>query len=1242
MIRRAKLESGCFLRWTLAFSALASIAACGSEAPEWISEEWEEQSQAEAIVPFVPRPVLRSSKEVPPELQAAYIRSIQEDAPESYAAHRTSTNEFRMANPAHRFDVAMDGSGIDISPPKASWSFSLRTTAVGCENALVSLAEPTVDADGNRVRYVRPGIEEWYLNGPFGIEQGFILDQAPNCQGTKIIQMKTGGNLHPEIDDADGDGSGESIKLVGADGQAVLFVSHLYVNDANGDMLPARMAVESGTITIHVDDKGATYPLNVDPLIAVLQQKIPTPGNVPGGQFGYGLAFSGETVLIGSPKSGELATEAGSAYVYVRNNNVWTQQAKLLPPVGDAEAQEWFGFSVALSGDTALVSAPQDMEYGLPAVPPQPRRPSGAVYVFVRNGTVWNLVPEAKLVSSDIAPGDLFGVSAALSGDTALIGAHGDDDHGENSGAAYLFTRTGGVWTQQQKLTASDGAPWDLFGVTVALSSDTAAVGAVYDDNPAQGINSGSMYLFESNGVTWVEKQKLTAFDGVANDYFGYWASISNDTLFVTAALHDHNGIVDSGAAYVFVKGASNWNLLQELTAPSPKANDWYGSHVAVEGNGAVVGAQQVDAPATNSGAAYWYSRSGPTWTLRHSLPVSPGGANENFGWTVGISGSTVAVGAPFDNDHKSSNPGSVYIFVECKSNGEACAADAECCGNSCVDGVCCDTTCGGGKTDDCQACSKNAGGSVDGTCSVIDAGVACRGSAGACDAAEACDGVNTECPADGKIAAGTECRAAVDLCDSAEECDGLANECPPDVSAPAGTECRSAIGACDVAETCNGLVPTCPPDTKLPTGTECRSSAGSCDVAEICDGASGVCPADGKFPSGVECRTSAGACDSPEVCNGSSDACPDDTKLPTGTQCRLSAGACDSAEVCDGSSNDCPTDTKLPTGSLCRASEGICDQPELCDGVADNCPDDTKSPVGVLCRTAADLCDQPETCDGINSVCPPDAKAPSGTQCRASAGICDQPETCNGVADACPSDVKLPLGQVCRLPKGLCDEFEFCDGKTNDCPVDQKTPAGIFCRAPKGLCDEPESCDGKSDACPTDKLTLGGILCRPAEGICDIAEACTGQSAQCPADQVGPAGTVCREQFGVCDLIETCDGKSPTCPDDGKVDSNIPCRPAGAETGVDPECDAIEYCGGDDVCPEDRFVRNDTPCQAGTKICKDGKCVDPPPPADLALYGGGPVCQTNPVGSSSSNWAVAFLAIALGSLRRRIRPSKH
>jgi len=145
----------------------------------------------------------------------------------------------------------------------------------------------------------------------------------------------------------------------------------------------------------------------------------------------------------------------------------------------DATANDLFGRSVSVSGDTALVGAYQDDDAG---------SGSGSAYVYIRSGVVWSL--QQKLTASDAAAGDFFGFSVSVSGDTALVGAYGNDDAGDTSGSAYVYVRSGGVWTQQQKLTASDAAVQDYFGSSVSVSGDTTVVGAVGNDDA--GESSGS------------------------------------------------------------------------------------------------------------------------------------------------------------------------------------------------------------------------------------------------------------------------------------------------------------------------------------------------------------------------------------------------------------------------------------------------------------------------------------------------------------------------------------------------------------------------------------------------------------------------------------------------------------------------------------------------------------------------------------------------------------------------------
>ncbi|CAK8722031.1 MAG: FG-GAP repeat-containing protein [Candidatus Electronema aureum] len=300
------------------------------------------------------------------------------------------------------------------------------------------------------------------------------------------------------------------------------------------------------------------------------QAKLTAADGVFRDQFGSSVAVSGDTAVIG-------AANSGSVYVFVRaSDGSWSQQAKLTAA----------STSVAVDGDTAVIGA-------------------AAAYVFVRaaDGT-WS--QQAKLTAAD---GDRFGSSSvAMSGDTAVIGASGDDDKGENSGSAYVFIRAAdGSWSQQAKLIAADGGDNDYFGNSVAVSGDTAVIGAYGDDD--KGSSSGSAYVFvRAADGTWQQHNKLTAADGAADDNFGWSVALSGDTAVIGARFDDDKGDW-SGSAYVFVRWAANctWSQQAKLTAADGAASDHFGWSVALSGETAVIGAIGDNAKGHLSGSAYVY-----------------------------------------------------------------------------------------------------------------------------------------------------------------------------------------------------------------------------------------------------------------------------------------------------------------------------------------------------------------------------------------------------------------------------------------------------------------------------------------------------------------------------------------------------------------------------------------------------------------------------------------------------------
>jgi hypothetical protein len=323
-----------------------------------------------------------------------------------------------------------------------------------------------------------------------------------------------------------------------------------------------------------------------------------------GNLFGISVAIFGDTAVVGAPRD-----DAGSAaYVYERDQGgpgAWGRVARLSASAGSGGDN--FGASVAVSGNTVVVGAYLDDAGGNGA---------GSAYIFERDqggAGAWGEV--AKLIASDAAVQDLFGYSVAVTGDTALVGAIGDD-HAESTeaGSAYVFGRDQGgtgAWGEVTKLTASDAADDDWFGYSVAVAGGTAVIGAFSDDHTG-GNDAGSAYVFErdpSGAGVWSEVAKLTASDAGNSDYFGGSVALSSDTAVVGAYWDDNEGGFNAGSAYVFERdqgGPAAWGEVLKLTTSDGEYTDQFGRSVAIFGDTAAVGADFDDhAGGTDAGSAY-------------------------------------------------------------------------------------------------------------------------------------------------------------------------------------------------------------------------------------------------------------------------------------------------------------------------------------------------------------------------------------------------------------------------------------------------------------------------------------------------------------------------------------------------------------------------------------------------------------------------------------------------------------
>ena len=389
----------------------------------------------------------------------------------------------------------------------------------------------------------------------------------------------------------------------------------------------------------------------------VQQQQLVAADGAAFDQFGSAVAISGDTAVVGAPYdivSGKI--HQGSVYVFIRSGDTWVQQAQLF--ASDGAAGDEFGWAVAIDGDTIVAGADADDVFA--------NTDQGSAYVFTRSGTTWT--EQAHLFANDGSgtDRDFFGVAVAVKGDTAIVGAYLDDFLSHvNQGSAYVFVRSGTTWTLQQHLLAGDGAAVDEFGSSVALDADTAVVGA-WSKTIGSNVQQGSAYIFVRSGTNWTQQTKLTSSDGLAQDFFGVSVGISGDTAIVGADLHDVAGKADQGAGYVFIRFGTIWTQQQELTASDGTAGDGFAHSVAISGDTAVAGAVMHDvAAAIDQGSAYVFARSGTTWTQQQQLAAADGAAGDQFGISVASNAGSLVIGAWTDDIASNSDQGSATVFTQ-------------------------------------------------------------------------------------------------------------------------------------------------------------------------------------------------------------------------------------------------------------------------------------------------------------------------------------------------------------------------------------------------------------------------------------------------------------------------------------------------------------------------------------------------------------------------------------------------
>ena len=383
--------------------------------------------------------------------------------------------------------------------------------------------------------------------------------------------------------------------------------------------------------------------------------------------FGQSIAIDADTLVVGAfsdeveilPGQGVSST-VGSVYVFRRSAQLWHFEQRLIAP--DAEAQGAFGFDVGMSGERLIVGAPQHDS-------PDPGSAGnvvdqGAAYIYRRVGTVWTL--EQKLVPQQaLGAFARFGHAVAIDADTALVGA---PDIG--TGVVDVYRRDGGnVWPHESRLlptTAFTGP--NAFGRAVALHQHTAVVGAPTEDNG--GIShpdSGAAYVFGRSGVVWTQQARLVPSLVVAGQAFGEAVAMTVDRALVGARDETVNGLSSAGAAYDFRRVTGQWNAATRLVATSPMQSERFGNSVALDGTRAAVASYwQAGSAGDQQGAVHVFADSGSGFQHAQLLiaPSTTRAAFNQFGTDIAITAERLVVGEP-GFDGTSFNAGRGHVFLD-------------------------------------------------------------------------------------------------------------------------------------------------------------------------------------------------------------------------------------------------------------------------------------------------------------------------------------------------------------------------------------------------------------------------------------------------------------------------------------------------------------------------------------------------------------------------------------------------
>jgi hypothetical protein len=614
------------------------------------------------------------------------------------AMHRVERVDgaYRTFNPEQRLDARFAATGTEFL--HRGHHFRVVLEGLGQPGELI--------ARDNRVEMRRRSVTEWYVNSKEGLEHGFTLAHK---QGPVRLRLAVTGEYQPAME-----GGAVVLREPGTQKVALRY-GGLQSWDADGRTLPSRAEVEGNQIHLVVDDAGAKYPVTVDPVFQ--EAAVTAPGGQAADQFGYSIAVSADTAVVGAPyvNSASNFLYQGAVYVFGRTNGVWTWQQTL---TGSATVyQAGFGWSVAISGDTIVVGAPYEGG-GLPfegavyaftraggvwteqqripppigsigllfgtsvaidgdtliAGAPPPVVPTGP-YVFVRSGGQWSL--QGTLApGSEVNSPQYVGTSVSISGDTAVVGAISGKPAGRPTfgGFVEVWTRSGSLWSRQAVLQYPEtpgGDNWQ-FGQSVAVSGDTLLVGSP----GAFQLPHDRAYVFTRSGSLWLYQATLAPSDLPPGSLFGTSVALTGDVAVVGAP----NAASGTGAAYLYFRNGTAWTERRLTQAAPLPPGIGYGTSVAIGGGYALAGApnansrqgefysfrvQNVTIQSSPSGQSFTLSGSGCGGAGAYTTPYSGLWSNCSVQWATPLAGANTRSAFTGWSDGSSLNPRNMIMIAD-------------------------------------------------------------------------------------------------------------------------------------------------------------------------------------------------------------------------------------------------------------------------------------------------------------------------------------------------------------------------------------------------------------------------------------------------------------------------------------------------------------------------------------------------------------------------------------------------